>query len=162
MFPQLNMLGINEKLREHWHSLSRDEKAAFKDNVDCSETPLVARTGSASITSELATIPQLSSSSSPETTTTASESTTTVSSSNSSSISANTTTTISSLNASAPTESINADASQSIIHKCPVCGRMFLGADVLANHIETNHQQPEETNVSSIALLIFNDLIFFN
>ena len=29
-FPQLNMLGINEKLREDWHKLSQSEKDAYK------------------------------------------------------------------------------------------------------------------------------------
>ena len=31
MFPNLNMLGINEKLREHWSSLTPEEKAVYKD-----------------------------------------------------------------------------------------------------------------------------------
>ena len=33
LFPQLNMLGINQKLREHWHSLSQEEKNGYKDSL---------------------------------------------------------------------------------------------------------------------------------
>ena len=31
MFPQLSMLGINQKLREHWHSLTQEEKNTYKE-----------------------------------------------------------------------------------------------------------------------------------
>ena len=36
MYPTLNMMGINEKLREHWHSLTLEEKAVYKSQPSSS------------------------------------------------------------------------------------------------------------------------------
>ena len=60
-FPQLNMLGINSKLRDDWRNLSQTEKEAFKPNTGVSvslptsdpvSTPQAASTAHAASSSE--------------------------------------------------------------------------------------------------------------
>lgn len=54
MFPELNMLGINAKLREDWHSLTPTERAAYKPSANA---PVVSPSLSSAPAATLAAAP---------------------------------------------------------------------------------------------------------
>ena len=55
-FQTLNMMGINEKLRQHWHSLSPEEKAAYKTSQGSSTSPSVATSSPATVANSTNTL----------------------------------------------------------------------------------------------------------
>ena len=93
-YPQLNMLGVNEKLREHWHSLTQEEKDFYKDSGEESSS---------------IDLPNIVLDNPP-----------------------------------------SSSGSQSRIHKCRECGRMFNKIEILNQHIKDEHPSEivtDETNI---------------
>ena len=137
--PTLNMLGINEKLREHWHSLSPTEKAAYKtSNVMLpsapptplpSDSPTVASLPlptSVSMQVAVHTLPVPI----PSVTVSTASSTFTLPDSVPSS-------TVSST--ASGSVNLTLQRGQTTIHKCSVCGKMFLNSNALDKHKGNDH-----------------------
>ena len=116
MFPNLNMLGINEKLRDDWRKLTQAEKAAYKPAPTSALPVASVSTSTTSITEVEASGNVLS---------------TSVATAAASTISARATETVL--------------RGQTIIHKCGVCGRMFLDEGALDDHKKAEHDlRPED------------------
>ena len=133
MFPQLNMLGINQKLREDWNLLSVEDKAAYKPSL--STTAVSATPSMSTLAAPLPTVSITSSTPAPVPVTTsiatsATSSTTTVSAVPSTATPALPVVTPSSL-----------DPGQTTIKTCHLCGRMFFNSDALENHKKDAHSR---------------------
>ena len=152
------MLGINQKLREHWHSLTTAEKAAYKTTSTTADS-LAAIVPPSSMTVDTPTTTnatQPAAASQPPATGPSSSNTVT---------------------------SSVLQRGQTTIHKCGDCGRMFFTQETLQTHrraehgavafvidspsnaarneieevIEDDDSTPEQVNIISI-ILFFNDL----
>ena len=154
MFPNLSMLGINEKLREDWRKLTPEEKASFKEgqegptlpvtNTSVPEAPVTAMAESFDVIIEpqplepttSADVPLLSNPIRPDLS-------------------------VSSANVALPPQPIEsaaetsdkADAGQTFIIKCNVCGKLFFNKLALDKHVEKSHNEAiEEGNLDTTTL----------
>ena len=116
MYPTFNMFGVNEKLREHWHSLTPAEKAGYK-SLSADETlptvspPTVSpSTLSPPTVSQPQPTPLTTPRPPPELPV-----------------------------AARPSSSTVIERGQTTIHKCVVCGKMFLNGNALTLHRRDVH-----------------------
>ena len=118
-FPQLNMLAINAMLREEWHKLTKDEKAAYKPAGQSTAEPTSASSTTSSSSNSIAN---------------QSVTTSLIQKCNSCDRMF--------LDLASLQEHTIVAHAQNRIHKCGVCGRMFVDHANLEEHKKKEHTVP--------------------
>ena len=137
MFPHLDMLEINKKLREDWSLLSVEEKAAYKPSSSSTANPT-------SVTPSLTLVLTPSSTVSPVTVTSSMarpDPLPTLSESVSPTIGLTTPSTVQLLDSLPVMTTSSLDPGQTTIQKCDMCGRMFFPKMALENHKTDAHSR---------------------